>query len=86
MNIREIREPDWDEWPGCKFMVFRAPRGMEEEVEPAEALVDHQAVEVHVPWQPDEIDLVRLAHGGTVWLTCIGELPPHLLEVRGGVR
>lgn len=89
MNVRSIGAADVAEWPGCIRRVFGAPLGMEEDVEPAEVLVDrtpgqHQ---LHVAWQPDEIDLVRLAHGGTVWLTVLGgQLLPHKLEVRGGDR
>jgi hypothetical protein len=86
VSIREIREGDWGEWPGCKFLRFTAPAGMEDSVGTAESLVDHDAHEVHVPWQPDELDVARLARGGTVWLTIIGQLPPHRLEVRGGDR
>jgi hypothetical protein len=41
---------------------------------------------VHVAWMPDEIDLARLANGGTLWLTCWGGLPPHNLQVIGGDR
>jgi len=69
--------------------VFGAPEGMEDSVEAAEVLVDRTPgdAQIHVAWQPDEIDLVRLAHGGTVWLTVLGGmLPPHRLEVRGGDR
>ena len=89
MNIRPIDVPDIADWPGCQRKVFGAPRGMEAVVEPAEVLIDLTPgeTELHVAWQPDEIDLVRLAHGGTVWLTVLGtQLPPHRLEVRGGDR
>ncbi len=86
MNIRGITSKDKDEWPGCIRRIFRAPSGMEDKVELAEALESAEAAEIHVAWQPDEIDLVRLAHGGTVWLTTLGGLPPHRLEVRGGER
>lgn len=89
MNIRPIEIPDVAEWPGCAKKVFRAPEGMEDTVAPAEVLADLSPgqTQLHIAWQPDEIDLVRLVHGGTVWLTVLGgQLLPHRLEVRGGVR
>ena len=88
MKIRTIVEDDIAQWPGAARQVFNAPEGMEDSVEACEAVIDDTTgeIQVHVAWQPDEVDLARLAHGGTVWLTCIGGLPPHLLEVRGGDR
>jgi hypothetical protein len=86
VKIRTVAADDLETWPGCTKLAFAAPAGMEDSVEACEGLVHLAQAEVHVAWQPDEIDLVRLAHGGTIWLTCIGGLPPHLLEVRGGDR
>lgn len=37
--------------------------------------------QVHVAMQLDEIEVARLAQGGTLWLTCWGGLPVHLVEV-----
>lgn len=37
---------------------------------------------VRVPWKPDEIELMHLAQGGTIWLSTWGGLPPHMLEVQ----
>ncbi len=37
---------------------------------------------IRVAWKPNEIDLAHLARGGTVWLSCWGGLPPHMLEVQ----
>lgn len=37
---------------------------------------------VRVPWQLDEIELVDLAKGGTLWLSTWGGLPPHALFVQ----
>lgn len=34
-----------------------------------------------VPWVLDEIELMHLAKGGTLWLSIWGALPPHMLEV-----
>jgi hypothetical protein len=87
MRIRLLTEVDRAGAPeGTIVGSFNAPPGMEDEVEPiAETFIldvgDH--LEISVPWQPDEIDVARLAHGGTVWLTTIGALFPHRLEVRG---
>lgn len=44
------------------------------------------AVVVRVPWQLDEIELMHLAQGGTLWLSTWGGLPPHQLEVQEPVR
>lgn len=37
---------------------------------------------VRVAWKLDEIELAALARGGTIWLSCWGGLPPHMLEVQ----
>lgn len=37
---------------------------------------------VRVPWTLSEIELMDLAKGGTLWLSCWGGLPPHMLEVQ----
>lgn len=37
---------------------------------------------VRVAWKPDEIELAHLARGGTIWLSCWGGLPAHMLEVQ----
>lgn len=37
---------------------------------------------VRVPWQLDEIELMDLAQGGTLWLSTWGGLPPHALFVQ----
>jgi hypothetical protein len=58
-----------------------------EHVDPVQAIVTEVddagfARQVRVPWVLDEIDLVNLAKGGTLWLTCLGELPAHYLHVQ----
>ncbi len=40
------------------------------------------ALVVRVAWQLDEIELMHLAKGGTLWLSTWGGLPPHQLEVQ----
>lgn len=37
---------------------------------------------VRVAWKPDEIEVAHLAQGGTIWLSCWGGLPAHMLEVQ----
>lgn len=82
MEIRGICPEDHLEFPTSVARVFHGPQGMENIVS-AEVLVEYGPLQTHVPWQPDEIDLAKLAHGGTIWLTVMGGLPPHYLEVRG---
>lgn len=64
---------------------FQPPEGMDS-CAPCVALVTKpsdgtDAFVVRVPWRPDEVELAHLAHGGTVWLSTWGSLPPHMLEV-----
>ena len=82
MKIRNVHDSDATTWPDCIVRTLGAPPGMEREVAPAEVMTG--GIETHVPWQPDEIDVARLAHGGTIWLTVLGGLPPHRIEVHGG--
>jgi hypothetical protein len=84
MQIRSVSDDDLDIWTGCEIRTFGAPNGMEDAVAPAETLTDGDGT--HVPWQPNEVDLARLAHGGTIWLTTLGGLPPHRIDVLGGHR
>lgn len=37
---------------------------------------------VRVPWRMNEIELMQLAEGGTLWLSTWGGLPPHALFVQ----
>lgn len=37
---------------------------------------------VRAPWKPNEVELVHLAKGGTIWLSTWGGLPAHMLEVQ----
>jgi len=37
---------------------------------------------VRVAFQMDEIELTHLAKGGTLWLSCWGGLPIHMIEVQ----
>ena len=80
MEIRPVTDADLERYVHGRRLTFGARSGMEHEVAPAEAIVFGD--EIHVPWQPSEIDVAALAHGGTVWLVVVGGLPPHRLEVR----
>lgn len=51
------------------------------DVIPCPALICPAANVVHVALQLDEIEVARLAQGGTLWLTTWGGLPIHLVEV-----
>lgn len=41
---------------------------------------------VRVGLKLDEIELAHLAHGGTIWLSTFGGLPPFMLEVQEPTR
>jgi phage tail protein X len=85
MRTRTLTDSDRRVAPeGTCVAVYEAPPGLEDKVDPVEALVVEyeEWVEVSVPWEPDEIDVAKLANGGTVWLTVVGALFPHRIEVR----
>ncbi len=66
--------------PGTRHIIGGPDEG--DDVIPCPALVAHaDGVLVHVALQLDEIELARLAQGGTLWLTTWGGLPVHLVEV-----
>lgn len=41
---------------------------------------------VRIPWQLNEIELMHLAQGGTLWLSTWNGLPAHQIEVQEPVR
>jgi len=84
MKLRLTTAADDEAWPGCQHVTLGAPAGREHDVAPAEILAEVVNLDVvrHVPWLPDEADLEALANGATVWLTVMGGLPPHRIEVR----
>ena len=71
---------------------FRSIGGPEEGdgVIPCPALIDipddASVPEVHVAYELNEIELAALAQGGTLWLSTLGGLPIHRLQVieKGG--
>lgn len=80
-NITEAHVAYWqDQHPQITLMV--SPPG--ENCSDCSAIVTRgeDGTVVRVAWKPDEIDLAHLARGGTIWLSCWGGLPPHMLEVQ----
>lgn len=91
MKPRPITPTDLDYFVGLQPEVhtFTAPGEREAGVEPCQALVtcdpdmfERGPVIVRVPWTLNEIELVHLAKGGTLWLSCWGHLPVHALDVQ----
>jgi hypothetical protein len=83
---RPVRPDDFDTWfeQNPRSATFSGPGEVEAGIEPAEALItdgDSFGQVVRVPWELNEIDLARLANGGTLWLSTWGGLPVHNLEV-----
>lgn len=75
----------WIERDGCDqtLMLIGGPEEAPDVI-PCPALVADQAPGlrmVHVALTLNEIELAQLARGGTLWLTCWGGLPIHLVEV-----
>ena len=90
--VREFTREHLDYWSDFDAQVstFTAPNEQAVGIEPALGIVTQpqDALDLGVPcvrvaWKPNEIDLAHLARGGTVWLSCWGGLPPHMLEVQG---
>lgn len=90
MQPREIRSTDLDYWANQnpRPTVFTAPGEQEAGFEPCPGIITDDVdlnpggIVVRVPWKLDEIELVHLAKGGTLWLSTWGGLPPHMLEVQ----
>lgn len=88
MQPRPTTEADLAYWSALnpRPATFGPPLGSED-VAPCPAIVTTDDMAsghdvVRVPWQLDEIELVHLAKGGTLWLSMWGGLPPHMLEVQ----
>jgi len=87
---RDINDGDLAYWQDLQPTrhVFTGPGEVEAGVEPCAALVTQDQCGnqfgqvVRVPWVLDEIELVHLAQGGTLWLSTWGGLPMHMLEVQ----
>lgn len=90
MKPRPITEADLGYWSELdpQPRTFTGPGEIEAGVEPCQALVTEDQLGnqfgqvVRVPWMLDEIELAKLAKGGTLWLSTWGGLPMHMLEVQ----
>lgn len=90
MKPRQITQPDMTYWGNLaiKVVTFTSPAEIQAGVEPCEGVVTRDQIDgrfgdvVRVPWVLDEIELVHLAKGGTLWLSTWGGLPMHMLEVQ----
>lgn len=84
MNPRPIRQTDLDYWAerAPAPARFTGPGEVEEGIEPCPALV-LTGNEVAVPWELNEIEMMHLINGGTLWLVTRGGLPIHGLHVQG---
>lgn len=81
-KLTEAQVAYWSEQKG-EPIVMKAPPGMVDCSDCAAVLTDSNGERVvRVAWKPNEIDLVHLAKGGTIWLSCWGGLPPHMVEVQ----
>jgi hypothetical protein len=89
MKPRLIEPRDLAYWEDLnpEVTVFTGPGEVEAGVEPCATVVTDDCIGntfgrvVRVPWTLDEIELMHLAKGGTLWLSCWGGLPMHMLEV-----
>lgn len=87
MKPRLIEPRDLAYWSDLNPVVtmFSGPGEIEADIEPCPSVVtdgDQFGPVVRVPWTLDEIELAHLAKGGTLWLSCWGALPIHMLEVQ----
>jgi hypothetical protein len=92
MNIVNELQPEhlayWSDFE-ARVCTFTAPEEREVGIEPATGIItspkdpaDLGVSCVRVAWKPDEVDMANLIHGGTIWLSTWGGLPPHMLEVQ----
>ncbi len=70
---------DRDGAPAARLVIGGPEEGSD--VIPCPALIVPDARMYHVALQLDEIEVARLAQGGTLWLSTWGGLPVHLIEV-----
>ena len=74
MRQRPVTLEDLQQHPKAEMRTFVGP-----DCEDAEGLVE--GMHILIPWEPDDIDVAMLQGGGTIWLTIVGKLPPHRIEV-----
>lgn len=90
MKPRPIKDTDHQYWAdyGPVATVIGGPPG-EPDCIPCPALLTTEIREgregliVRVPFELDEIEVMHLAKGGTLWLSTWGGLPIHMVEVQG---
>lgn len=85
MNPREATDAEvayWDERDdgGHEHLVIGGP-AEGPDVIPCHAIAGYGCPAVHVAYELDEIEVAKLAHGGTLWLSTWGGLPIHRVEV-----
>lgn len=83
MNPRPIIDADLEYWAAHepKPTRFTGPGEEEQGIEPCPALVLNTD-EVAVPWTLNEIEMMHLVKGGTLWLVTRHGLPIHGLHVQ----
>lgn len=84
---REITDADMAYWAHLnpRRIVFTGPGEIEAGIEPAPGLVtdgDEFGQVCRIAVTLDEIEIVHLAKGGTLWLSTWGGLPPFMIEVQ----
>ena len=87
MKPREISDRDLAYWDALnpRVVTFTAPAEVEAGIEPCPGLItdgDEFGKVCRVAVTLDEVELVHLAKGGTLWLSTWGMLPPFMLEVQ----
>lgn len=83
MTPRDISEADLNYWSARapRPARYTGPGEIDDGIEPCPA-INLSDGEIAVPWTLDEIELVHLAKGGTLWLVTRGHLPVHGLHVQ----
>jgi hypothetical protein len=83
MTPRTITDNDLEYWGALDpyRRTYTGPGEIESGIEPCPAIELNNG-EIAVAWTLDEIELVHLAQGGTLWLSTFGGLPIHGLHVQ----
>jgi hypothetical protein len=87
--VSDIEKPELDFWAEkygeANSLHMKAPPGMEncdDAIAVMTVDVENDVPVIHVAWKPNEIELMHLAQGGKIWISCTGGLPPHSLCVQ----
>jgi hypothetical protein len=83
MNPRDTTDRDLDYWydRNPKTARFTGPGETDDGIEPCPGLILTDN-EIAVPWTLNEIEMMHLVKGGTLWLVTRGGLPIHGLHVQ----